>query len=197
MKLIRRYCNYCELKNCCFVGFICMLAGCANLLPHSKEDIRTPWHSYAEARALFDSIIVYSTTTEQLKALGINAQTTPNVAILSHADLLRKIVAGSSLDLRLLDAELQSCLMENKTCTAYELEQKHIERKRFGNFWLDFLNFHRRVDIVGWQFDAIVVVRNDRVIYKLWSGKPNIQELQEERNPLGPLQGIGGSLLHR
>lgn len=197
MKLIQRYCNYCELKNCCFAAFIVMLSGCASLLPHSKEDVRTPWNSYAEARALFDSIIVYSTTTEQLKALGINAQTTPNVAILSHADLLRKIIAGSSLDIRLLDPELQSCLMENKTCIAYEMEQKHLERKRFGNFWLDFLNFHRRVDITGWQFDAIVVVRNGRVIYKLWSGKPNIQELQEERNPLGPLQGLGGSLLRR
>jgi hypothetical protein len=197
MKLIQRYCNYCELKNCCFVAFIVMLSGCASLLPHSKEDVRTPWNSYAEARALFDSIIVYSTTTEQLKALGINAQTTPNVAILSHADLLRKIIAGSSLDIRLLDPELQSCLMENKTCIAYEMEQKHLERRRFGNFWLDFLNFHRRVDITGWQFDAIVVVRNGRVIYKLWSGKPNIQELQEERNPLGPLQGLGGSLLRR
>ena len=179
------------------MAVIVMLSGCASLLPQSKEDVRTPWHSYAEARALFDSIIVYATTTEQLKAAGINPQTTPNVAILSHADLLRKIASGSSLDLRLLETELQNCLMENKTCVAYELEQKHLERKRSGNFWLDFLNFHRRVDITGWQFDAIVVVRNGRVIYKLWSGKPNIQELQEERNPLGPFQGVGGSLVRR
>lgn len=146
---------------------------------------------------MFDSILPYTTSTEELKALGIDPDKTPNVAILSHADLLRKIIAGSSLDIRLLDTELQSCLMENKSCVAYEIEQTHLDKKRFGNFWLDFLNFHRRVDISGWQFDAIIVVRNARVIYKLWSGKPNIQQLQEERTPLGPLQGLGGSLLQR
>lgn len=193
MKLMRR----CDLKKCCIAGVFLMLSGCATLLPHSREDMRTPWHSYAEAQAMFDGIIVYSTSTAQLKALGIDPEKTPNVAILSHADLLRKIVAGSSLDVRLLDTELQSCLMETKSCVAYEIEQKYLERKRFGNFWLDFLNFHRRVDISGWQFNAIVVVRNARVIYKLWSGKPNIQQLQEERTPLGPLQGLGSSLVRR
>ncbi|WP_162174124.1 hypothetical protein [Herminiimonas sp. CN] len=157
--------------------------------------MRTPWGSYAEAQAMFDSIVVYSTSMAQLKDLGIDPEKTPNVAILSHADLLRKITAGSSLDIRSLDTELQSCLMENKICIAYEIGQTHLDRNRFGNFWLDFLNFNRRVDISGWQFNAIVVIRNDRVIYKLWSGKPNIQQLQEERNPLGPLQGLGSSLL--
>lgn len=196
MKLARR----CDLKKCCIccvAGGFLMLAGCASLLPHSREDTRTPWHSYAEAQAMFDGIVVYTTTTAQLKALGIDPEKTPNVAILSHADLLRKITSGSSLDVRRLDPELQSCLMENKTCVAYEIEQTHLNRKRFGNFWLDFLNFHRRVDITGWQFDAIVVLKDARVIYKLWSGKPNIQQLQEERTPLGPLQGLGGSLLVR
>lgn len=146
---------------------------------------------------MFDGIIVYSTSTTQLQDLGIDPEKTPNVAILSHADLLRKITAGSSLDIRSLDTELQSCLMENRTCIAYEIGQTHLDRKRFGNFWLDFLNFQRRVDISGWQFNAIVVLRDARVIYKLWSGKPNIQQLQEERTPLGPLQGLGGSLLQR
>ncbi|MFC6520333.1 hypothetical protein ACFQAT_11655 [Undibacterium arcticum] len=146
---------------------------------------------------MFDSIVPYTTTTAELKTSGIDPEKTPNVAILSHADLLRKIVAGSSIDVRLLDPELQSCLMETKSCVAYEIEQTHLDRKRFGNFWLDFLSFHRRVDISGWQFDAIVVVRNTRVIYKLWSGKPNIQQFVDERNPLGPLQGLGGSLLRR
>lgn len=193
MKLMRRS----DLKQCCVAGLCLLLSGCADLLPHSKEDMRTPWHSYADAKAMFDSIVPYATSTAELKAAGIDPEKTPNVAILSHADLLRKIIAGSSIDIHLLDLELQSCLMETKSCVAYEIEQTHLDHQRFGNFWLDFLNFRRRVDVSGWQFDAIVVVRNARVIYKLWSGKPNIQQLQEERNPLGPLQGLGGSLLQR
>lgn len=55
---------------------------------------------------MFDSIIDYGTSTAQLKALGIDLEKAANVAILSHADLLRKITYGSSLDFRLLDAEL-------------------------------------------------------------------------------------------
>lgn len=191
MRLMRR--RY--LKKCYVAGIFLVLSGCAALLPRSKEDMRTPWRSYSDAQAMFDSIVPYSTSTAELKALGIDPEKTPNVAILSHADLLRKIIAGSSLDIRLLEPELQNCLMENKTCVAYEIEQTHLDRKRFGNFWLDWLNFNRRVDVSGWQFDAIVVVRDGRVIYKLWSGKPNIQQLQEERSPLGPLQGFGGTLL--
>ena len=187
----------CNLKKCWIAGVFLMLSGCADLLPHSKEDVRTPWPSYSDAQAMFDRIVPYTTSMAELKASGIDPEKTPNVAILSHADLLRKITAGSSIDIRSLNPELQSCLMENKSCIAYEIEQTHLDRKRFGNFWLDFLSFHRRVDISGWQFDAIVVVRNARVIYKLWSGKPNIQQLQEERNPLGPLQGWGSSLLQR
>lgn len=187
----------CGLKNCCLAGILFILSGCASLLPRAREDVRTPWGSYADAQAMFERIVPYATTTAELKALGIDPEQTPNVAILSHADLLRKITAGSSIDIHSLDKELQSCLIENKDCVAYEIEQTHLDRKRFGNFWLDFLNFHRRVDISGWQFDAIVVLRDTRVIYKLWSGKPNIRQLQEERTPLGPLQGLGGSLLVR
>ncbi len=187
----------CDLKKCGLAGVLLILSGCADLLPHSREDVRTPWNSYSDAQAMFERIVPYTTTTAELKALGIDPEKTPNVAILSHADLLRKITAGSSIDIHSLDKELQSCLIENKVCVAYEIEQTHLDRKRFGNFWLDFLNFHRRVDISGWQFDAIVVLRDTRVIYKLWSGKPNIRQLQEERSPLGPLQGLGGSLLVR
>jgi hypothetical protein len=191
MKLMQR----CVLKKCCIAGVCSVLSGCAGLLPDAKEDTRTPWHSYADAQAMFDSIVPYTTTTAELKASGIDPEKTPNVAVLSHADLLRKIVAGSSIDIRLFDLEMQSCLTENKSCVAYEIEQTHLDRQRIGNFLVDFLNFHRHVDISGWQFDAIVVVRNARVIYKLWSGKPNIHQSTDERNPLGPLQGIGGSLL--
>lgn len=50
----------------------------------------------------------------------------------------------------------------DEQCFAYEIEQKSIERKRFGNFWLDFLNFKRQVNISGWQFDAVFVIKKYR-----------------------------------
>jgi hypothetical protein len=62
---------------------------------------------------------------------------------------------------------------------------------------MDFMNFKRQVDVSGWQFHAVLVVKDDVVVYKTWSGKPHVQQLEVERSPLGPLQGIGPSLLSR
>jgi hypothetical protein len=44
---------------------------------------------------------------------------------------------------------------------------------------------------LGWQFDALIIMQDDLVVYKLWSGKPNILLQEEERSSLGPLQGVG------
>ena len=46
----------------------------------------------------------------------------------------------------------------------------------------------------GLLFGALIVVIDNRVVYKQWSGRPRIEETELRRNPLGPLQGIGESL---
>jgi hypothetical protein len=114
----------------------------------------------------------------ELKALGVDPATTPNVALLSHTDLLRRLIPSSSFDVRLLDPGLQECVSQREVCFAYEIEQIFLQRKRHGNFWLDFLNFKRQVDISGWQFDAVFVIKNDRVGLQ-------IMERQTQRSPVG------------
>src|SRR5437899_3779996 len=79
-----------------------ILMGCVSLLPHFKQESNTPWQSYPEAQAMFDQIIPDKTRLEELRAMGVDSAKTPNVAVLSHADLLRKITAGSSVDVRSL-----------------------------------------------------------------------------------------------
>jgi hypothetical protein len=184
------------LQKCVVAGVSFVLASCASLLPHSKQTTETPWHTYSEAQAMFAKIVPRKTTLQELSELGVDERT-PNVALLSHADLLRRLSATPSLDIRTLDPVLQECVASHYNCFAYEIEQTHMNKRRFGGFWADFMNFHKQTDISGWQFDAIVVIKDNVVIYKLWSGKPNIHQLEEERNPLGPLQGFGPSLLTR
>lgn len=179
------------------VGVALAMMSCSSLLPHGKQETQTPWHSYAEARAMFDKIIPGKTSLAELKALRVEPEQTANVALLSHADLLRRLTFTSPLDVRLLDPGLQECVSAFHTCFAYEIEQTYLERQRIGNFWLDFLNFRRTVNVSGWQFDAIIVIKDDTVVYKLWSGKPTIHQLEEERSPLGPFQGFGPSLMTR
>lgn len=187
----------CALPKIFLAGILIAMTGCSSLLPDAKQETQTPWHSYAEAQAMFDSITPGKTTLAELNALGIDPAKTPNVALLSHTDLLRRLVPSSSFDIHLLDPGLQECVSAQAGCFAYEIEQLSLRRNRYGNFWLDFLNFRRQVDVSGWQFDAVVVIKKNIVVYKLWSGKPKVHALENERNPLGPLQGLGPSLIQR
>ncbi|HEX9389890.1 MAG TPA: hypothetical protein VF928_01115 [Usitatibacteraceae bacterium] len=170
-----------------------LLNGCAAMLPDSRTEVRAQWKSYAEARATFDQIVPGKTTVSELAAMGIDAASSSNVTILNQADLLRRFVVVPSLDTRMLDDGLRRCLEAREACFAYTVEQTYTDRKRTGNFLLDFLNFHRHTEITGWKFEAIIVINIDTVAFKVWGGKPNIQEEENVRNPLGPLQGVGES----
>jgi hypothetical protein len=177
-------------------GTLCLLvslAGCAGLLPDTRSEVRSQWSSYAEARATFDKIIPGKTTLDGLRDLGIDPATGSNITVLNQADLLRRFVVVPALDTRMLDEKLRRCLEAREACFAYGIEQTYIDRKRTGNFWLDFLNFNRDTEITGWKFEAFIVINADTVAFKVWGGKPNIQEVENVRNPLGPLQGAGES----
>jgi len=173
------------------------LTGCASLLPNAKIEARTPWHNYAEAQAMFEKVIPSKTTLSELKALGVNPDVTPNISILAQTDLLRRLIPISTSDIRFIDPQLQECISPQQVCFAYEIEQTRNDRERSGNFWLDVMDFKRVTEISGWKFNAVFVIKNDVVIHKLWSGTPNIRQHEEEFRPLGPLQGIGTSLLTR
>ena len=174
-----------------------LLNGCAALLPESKTEVRAQWNSYAEARATFDQIAPGKTTVTELKGMGIDPASSSNVTILNQSDLLRRFVVVPSLDTRMLDDGLRRCLEARDACFAYGVEQTHVDRKRTGNFLLDFLNFHRNTEITGWKFEAVIVINADTVAFKVWGGKPNIQEVESVRNPLGPLQGVGAALMRK
>ena len=129
--------------------------------------------------------------------MGIDPATTPNIALLSHADLLRRLHAMAVFGESALDPAIRGCVAARQKCYAYHLEQTLMKRDRVGNFWLDTFNFKKVTDVTGWQFDALVIINNDLVVYKTWSGKQNIHEVEHERHPLGPFQGIGSSFVRR
>jgi hypothetical protein len=86
------------------------------------------------------------------------------------------------------------CINAKAECQAYKFEPKIIHTKRYGNVFLDLFNFKRKSQESGWQFSALIVLIDDTVVYKLWSGNPLINEDLETRNPLGPLQNPGDSV---
>ncbi len=181
----------------CLALVVVMLSGCASLLPTSKVEVQTPWRSYLDAQALYEKIVVNKSTVVDLNALGLDADITPNVVSLSHADLMRRFASVPGMDTHMLDQRLRACLRNLEKCTAMEIERVQTHRERIGNFWMDFLNFRRETLTTGWKFDAIIVLDDGLVIYKVWSGKPNIRELEDNRNPLGPFQGVGEATLRQ
>ncbi|MES2127953.1 MAG: hypothetical protein V4463_11830 [Pseudomonadota bacterium] len=176
------------------VLFVLSLAACASLLPDEQKQAKTPWKNYAEAQAAFARIEPGKTTLAQLGELGFSPERTPNVAVLSHADLLRHLHAMIDFEGKGLEPALKLCVSAREACYAYRIEQQALDRERVGNFFSDFFNFRRTTNVSGWKFDALILVSNGVVSYKSWSGKPNIQEVEHEHHPLGPLQGLGSSV---
>ena len=179
------------------LGALSCIAGCASLLPTSKVEMKMPWQNYAEAKATFDRIIIQHTTIDELNAMAINADVTPNIVLLNQTDLLRRLANVPLLDPGMLDDGLRACLIKRQKCTGLEIEQTHTERERIGSFWLDVLGFRQEASVTGWRFNAVIVLDENVVIFKVWSGQPNIRKREEERNPLGPLQGFGSALIRK
>ncbi len=184
-----------------FVGALLSISlsqlGCVSLLPTESKATQTRWTSYEQAETEFASILPGETTLKQLKAMDLDPATTPNITLMSHADLLRRLQAVAAFEGPTLDPAIKVCVAARQKCYAYHLEQTLMKRDRVGNFWLDVLNFKQITDVTGWKFDALIIISNDLVVYKTWTGKPNIHEIEQERHPLGPLQGIGSSLVRR
>ncbi|WP_051304979.1 hypothetical protein [Chitinilyticum litopenaei] len=172
-----------------------LLGGCAALLPSSAQQSHAPWPDYQTAERTFRQVQIETTSLQDLHALGIDPGRSPNILLLSHADLMRRLALSGGGDPAWLAPQIQACIKAQLACFAYEIEQKSISRQRNGNFFLDFLGFHRRTAVSGWQFDALFIIHNDVVVYKLWSGTPSIESVEKETTPLGPLQNFDPSVL--
>lgn len=179
----------------------CVLAvltvGCADLLPRSKTVTESPWASFEEVQAVFDRIEPYKTTAADLRELKLDPKANPNITILNYSDVLRRFIPSPSMDAKSIDASVLECIAARTVCRGIEIDQKSMRRNRNGSFWADFLNFKRKIDIEGWRFNGVILLKGDTVVYKLTGGQPAIRETEENTTPMGPFQGIGESRLLR
>ncbi|HKI71704.1 MAG TPA: hypothetical protein VKA81_04950, partial [Verrucomicrobiae bacterium] len=86
------------------------------------------------------------------------------------------------------------CLEAKDNCQAYEVDLTVTQSKRYGNLFLDMLAFNRKTRETGWNFNALIVLNHDKVVYKLWSGEPNLERFETKKKPLGPLQELDGAV---
>ena len=170
-----------------------VLSGCANLLPRSQDKPVPPWTSFEEAKASYDRIEPFTTDLDGLRALGFDPFKTPNVRLLNHSQVVETVLPAAVPTGIEIPPGIRECMKAQEGCRGFFLEGGRLKRDRVGNFLLDFMNFRRETLTTGWKFSALIVTVGDKVVYKQWSGTPNIQEETVNRNPLGPLQGVGTS----
>ncbi len=183
-----------EMKMLVPLMFALLLAGCSSLLPHEEYEVTSDWDSFEDAKAAYDGIELYGTLEDDLERLGFGPASRGNVRILNHADIAERFMPVILRGAENLPVGLRSCLARADDCYAYEVKRRVRHSQRYGNFFADFMNFKRKTKTEGWEFNALIVLVDRQVVYKIWSGVPDVDEYHEETNPLGPLQGIGPSL---
>lgn len=169
-----------------------MLYGCASLLPKSKTVVLVPWDSFQGVQAAYEKVIRNETTVHQLKKVGFDIYSTPNVKILNYID-----IAATTQNIKYEDLSigLARCIKVRDYCKGYQIEPNVITTERFGNFWLDIFNFRRRSKGTGWRFKAVFLIIDDVVVDKFWNGDPKIVLDTDTKNPLGFLQEAGSMVM--
>ena len=171
-----------------------LLTGCGSMLPTEKKIVKSPWKSFDEAKAAFDIITPYETTADELKGLGFDPYSTPNISILNYLDIMKLFDYDPAHEETLAEG-IRLCLEAKELCHAYDVEAADIKRKHTGSVILDMFKFKRKTKSTGWRFKALIFMIDGSVVYKMWGGKPIVDEYEEKKKPLGPLQDIGSPSL--
>jgi hypothetical protein len=172
-----------------------LFGGCSSLLPRGDVMTETQWQDFEDAQRTFDRIVTRQTTVDDLRKMNLDPYANPNITLLNYSDVLRRFLPSPTINPRDLDDGVQECIAAKTACTGYEVDHRSIKRVRIGSFWLDFLNFKRDTDVTGWRFNAVLLIKDNVVIYKLTGGQPKIHDSEIQKNPLGPLQGSGDLIL--
>ncbi|MEH6467991.1 MAG: hypothetical protein V7725_00085 [Porticoccus sp.] len=173
-----------------------MLVSCSGALPKGEAKTKSQWNSFEEAKASYDSIILYETVLSDLQALGFDPYSTPNVRILSYLDIIRTFSPNDSVKSEDLPPSVRTCISAREKCLGYEASPGVSKSVRVGNLFMDLLKFKRDRIETGWSFNALIVIDHGIVVYKIWNGVPIIDEEETRNNPLGPLQDSVGSIDH-
>jgi hypothetical protein len=166
--------------------------GSMGVLPRNAEITESPYKSYRSAEDAFAQIKPFETTKDELKNKGLDPYKTPNVRVLNYLELLPKFMPQQTVTKDDLDPAVRACLKARERCQGWVAEPSRIDRDRTSNVALDVLGFERETTSTGWKAQMLVLIQDDVVVYKLWSGTPTINEVKRETKPLGPLQDLSG-----
>jgi hypothetical protein len=167
------------------------LTACGGALPKRQTVTASTFSGYDQARLAYDRVSVGQTTVKDLKALGFDPATSPNVKELTYLEVMNTFMPHDGIPVTELPESIQKCIAAQTECVGYALAPGMRRDNRSGSWFLDFFDFKRTVHSTGWNVDALFVVLDGTVVYKLMSGTPHLDETSVSKNPLGPLQNAG------
>ena len=187
-------CRQYGLRQCTVLTCLLLVQGCTALLPNTHTESPT-FQTFDEARQAIEALVPNKSRLATLTEMGLTPDKQPNTAILTQADIVRRVFNCGVLGKDDLDPGIVTCINARNACRGWELNVARITKARTGNFFSDFANFKRRTETTGWRFNALILLVDDVVVYRGWGGQPVINEVEVNSNPLGPFQDMGPSAI--
>lgn len=173
------------LAVCCF-----FVSGCSGVLPHSEKFFVSPWGKYQDICEVYGKVISGETKLADLKKMQIDPNETSGIEIITISDIVGIYLPNSAAEKEYLDDGVQKCLEAKNNCFGYRINLGAEEIKRKGNLFADTAGFKKITEISTWNFQGIILIAGDVVVYKERpGGKPNMKKIKTETNPLGPFNG--------
>lgn len=169
-----------------------LLVGCGGVLPTKTSMNQSTFASFGEVKQSYDKIQPGKTSHAELHMLGFDPESIPNVSILNHVDVVTQF--GAVYNKTDLPEGVKKCMHAGDACIGYVAHIEDIKQKRIGSVPADLFGFRKNVKTTGWRFKATIVVVDNVVAYKLWNGTPEIEAVEKEITPLGPLQNMSGAV---
>jgi hypothetical protein len=171
-----------------------LLSGCGGgLLPEQQAQTTMPFQTYDQVVESFEQIVPGMTRAEDLPGLGFDART-GNADVLSYLGLQERFMPAAGVRWEHLNPAVRACIRAEQYCTGFVFRPSRTTSKRVGHTVSDLLGFQRITHSTRWSAEVILLVMNGRVVHKVFSGNPRIDNLDNKRQPLGPLQDVGGAL---
>jgi len=183
------------MKNIIAVVAIGITTGCGSMLPTKSTVTHTQWTEYRQLDSLIGGIRA-GQTLDDIRALGVDVTKTENVEVLTHLDVAKRFgLMGLKDDSLKVPQGVLNMVNAAEKGRGYELKVTNTLEEREGSFWKDFLQFKKVTRTTGWKFSALIITVDNKIVYVLHKGNPNINSVVVEKNPLGPFQSLNGYIL--
>jgi hypothetical protein len=171
-----------------------LLAGCGGgLLPAQQAQTTMPFHTYDQVVESFEQIVPGMTRAEDLPGLGFDARNS-NADVLSYLGVQERFMPTAGVRWEHLNPAVRACIRAELYCNGFVFRPSRITSRRVGNTVSDILGFQRITHSSRWSAEVILLVMKGRVVHKVFSGNPRTDNMDDKRQPLGPLQDVGGAL---